>query len=141
MTCTVQLLFVTLLNLEVPEIITSMHSSRMRTARRLTVSGRMVCLLMVGGRGLPSEREVCFCRKGDGSACPMTLWEGRPPSTNTCENITFPQLRWWAVIMFGTFNFNIEHSISYEYLMSTFFKALRLIPLRYDTLKETFKKK
>ena len=61
----------------------------MRTARRLTISG--------GGGGLPPVGGgVCLVR---GICLAMVLWEGRIPceQTNTCENITFPQLHLWVV--------------------------------------------
>ena len=69
-----------------------MHSSRMRTARMLTLSGRE--------GGLSPGWGVSAYWPGGGSACPMALWEGRPPYgwTNMSKNITFPQLRLRAVI-------------------------------------------
>ena len=84
-----------------------MHSSGIRTARRLTISGRCafrgeggvlpseggVCLLK--GRGLPSEGGV-YLMKGGGDL-PSHGIVGRQnlpfEQTDSCENITSPQLR------------------------------------------------
>ena len=49
-------------------VLTSMHSSRMRTARLLTVSGDL--------GGLPLEGDSALRGR---SACPMWLWEGKHP--------------------------------------------------------------
>ena len=91
----------------------SIYSSRMRTARGLTVSGGGVCLLMTGGGGLPREG-VCLLGGGavecallgdlstEGVCLSTTLWQYRhPPScgqTNTCESITYTILCMRAVI-------------------------------------------
>ena len=61
-------------------------------------AGWQVCLLRGSafwGGGLLSGKVA--------SACPMALWEGRPPviERNNCENITFKKLRFRAVIILG----------------------------------------
>ena len=77
------------------------HSSRMRTARFCGSGG-------AGGRELVPGRcgpdgvwsQGRYSSSGWGIV-PGALWEGtRSPVnrlTDTCENITFPQLRWWTV--------------------------------------------
>ena len=66
-----------------------MHSSRMHTARLLTVSPSMHC---TGGGAC--SRDVCSI---------PAYTEADPPLmnriTDSCKNITFPQLRLWPVII------------------------------------------
>ena len=50
-------------------------------------------------RGESAYRGVCLW----GSVCLVALWKGRPPcgQTDSCENITLPQLRLRVVNILG----------------------------------------
>ena len=82
----------------IQNIKTSMPSSRMRTARRLTVRWVQEGLPLEGD--LPSEERVGVCLLGRGMPTPWHSGKTDPPvdrMTDACENTTFPQLRLRAV--------------------------------------------
>ena len=76
-----------------------MHSSRIRTARRLTVSQDRLAFWGWGEGLLPSKAGlplgVCLTTMPWGRQTPV-LW-----TEDSCETITFPQLRLRAVINVG----------------------------------------
>ena len=95
-------------------IITRLHSSRMRTARALTVSPSMLCAggwgcLLQGGVYLGGSASRGVCSGGGGCLLPgegvsapggvvsqHALKQTPPPVnriTHACENITLPPLR------------------------------------------------
>ena len=72
-------------------ILTRLHSSRMRTARTLTISPSMLCT-----RGGGATSQGCL---GRGASRGVSSWGVPPPGglppvnrmTNRCKNITLPQ--------------------------------------------------